>query len=250
LAERDPREHERELLVRYHLEGDLAAREELVWRFMPLVRDLAQRYAYTDESLDDLVQVGALGLLKAIDRFEPGRGSKFTSYAAPTILGELKRHFRDKGWAVHVPRDLQERALLVGREREELSKELGRSPTVKEIASSLGRTPEQVLEASEAAGSYEAASLDAPVAREDGEAAPLIDLIGKEDGAMSLVESREEISHTWGSLREIEREVLRLRFTEDLTQREIGQRVGYSQMHVSRLLRRALSRMETATNAA
>ena len=244
------RAHEHALLVRYHIDGDLVAREELVHRFMPLARDLAQRYSYTDESFDDLLQVASLGLLKAIDRFEPGRGSKFTSYAAPTILGELKRHFRDKGWAVHVPRDLQERALLISREREELSKQLGRSPTVKEIARSLGRTPEQVLEAAEAAGSYEAASLDAPVAREDGEAAPLIDLIGKEDDSMSLVGSREAISHTWDSLPAIEREVLRLRFTEDLTQREIGDRVGYSQMHVSRLLRRALNQMETAANAA
>jgi RNA polymerase sigma-B factor len=247
---RDDRAHEQALLVRYHIEGDIAAREELVHRFMPLVRDLALRYSYTDEPFDDLLQVASLGLLKAIDRFEPGRGSKFTSYAAPTILGELKRHFRDKGWAVHVPRDLQERTLVVSREREALSKQLQRSPTVKEIAASLGRSPEDVLEAAEAAGSYEAASLDAPVSTRDEEAAPLIELIGKDDGALSLVGSREAISHTWETLPDIEREVLRLRFTEDLTQREIGERVGYSQMHVSRLLRRALNRMEAATSAA
>jgi RNA polymerase sigma-B factor len=246
----DSRAHEHGLLVRYHLEGDIAAREELVQRFMPLARDLALRYVYADEQFDDLLQVASLGLLKAIDRYEPGRGSKFTSYAAPTILGELKRHFRDKGWAVHVPRDLQERALSVSHEREVLSKQLGRTPTVKEIAASLGRTPEEVLEATEAAGSYEAASLDAPASREDDEAGPLVDLIGREDAALSLVESREAILHTWGELPDIERKVLRLRFTEDLTQREIGERVGYSQMHVSRLLRRALKRMERATNAA
>jgi RNA polymerase sigma-B factor len=246
----DDRTHEHGLLVRYHIDGDLAAREELVHRFMPLARDLALRYSYTDESFDELLQVASLGLLKAIDRFEPGRGSKFTSYAAPTILGELKRHFRDKGWAVHVPRDLQERTLVVSREREALSKELGRSPTVKEIAASLGRSPEDVLEAAEAAGSYEAASLDAPVSRGEEEAAPLIELIGQEDGALSMVGSREALSNTWQGLPDIEREVLRLRFTEDLTQREIGERVGYSQMHVSRLLRRALKRMEAATTAA
>jgi RNA polymerase sigma-B factor len=246
----DARAHEQGLLVRYHIDGDLAAREELVHRFMPLARDLAMRYSYTDEPFDDLLQVASLGLLKAIDRFEPGRGSKFTSYAAPTILGELKRHFRDKGWAVHVPRDLQERTLLVSRERERLSKELGRSPTIKEIAASLGRSVEQVLEAAEAAGSYEAASLDAPVSRENEDTAPLIELIGHDDDSLALVGSREAMTHTWETLPDIEREVLRLRFTEDLTQREIGERVGYSQMHVSRLLRRALNRMEAATDAA
>ena len=118
----EARETERQLLVRYHREGDLAAREELVERFLPLARDLALRYTYTDEPFDDLLQVASLGLIKAIDRFEPGRGTKFTSYAAPTILGELKRHFRDKGWALHVPRDLQERTLAVSRETEVLSK--------------------------------------------------------------------------------------------------------------------------------
>ena len=131
---------ERELLVRYHREGDLAAREELVERFLPLARDLALRYTYTDEPFDDLLQVASLGLIKAIDRFEPDRGTKFTSYAAPTILGELKRHFRDKGWALHVPRDLQERTLAVSRETEALSKSLGRSPKVREVANSLGCT--------------------------------------------------------------------------------------------------------------
>ncbi|HYP47263.1 MAG TPA: SigB/SigF/SigG family RNA polymerase sigma factor, partial [Thermoleophilaceae bacterium] len=210
-------------------------------RFMPLARELALRYTYTDEPFDDLLQVASLGLLKAIDRFEPGRGTKFTSYSAPTILGELKRHFRDKGWALHVPRDLQERTLAVSRETENLSKMLGRSPTVKEIAMGLGCTPEQVLEAQEAAGSYEAASLDAPTSREDDESAALIDLLGGEDSSFGLVESRDAIATTWNALPEIEQEVLRLRFVEDLTQREIGERIGYSQMHVSRLLRQALA---------
>jgi RNA polymerase sigma-B factor len=227
----DARQREWQLLVRYHHKGDLAAREELVERFLPLARDLALRYTYTDEPFDDLLQVASLGLIKAIDRFEPGRGTKFTSYAAPTILGELKRHFRDKGWAVHVARDL---------------KELGRSPKVREVAAALGCSVEDVLEAQEAAASYEAASLDAPTARDDDEAAPLVDMMGGEDSGYELVESRDALASTWKALPDVERQVLELRFTSDLTQREIGKRIGYSQMHVSRLLRRALDRLETA----
>src|SRR5215211_8565279 len=245
----EAQETERRLLVRYHNDGDLAAREELAERFLPLARDLALRYTYTDEPFDDLLQVASLGLIKAIDRFEPRRGTKFTSYAAPTILGELKRHFRDKGWALHVPRGLQERAIAVGRQREELSKMLGRTPTVREVAKTLGYSIEEVLEATEAAANYETASLDAPVARDDGEAAMLVELLGDEDSAYELVETRDAIANTWRALPEIERRVLELRFMEDLTQREIGDRIGYSQMHVSRLLRRALGRLDTAANA-
>jgi RNA polymerase sigma-B factor len=244
------RETERLLLVRYHVEGDLAAREELVERFLPLARDLALRYSYTDEPYDDLLQVASLGLIKAIDRFEPGRGTKFTSYAAPTILGELKRHFRDKGWSLHVPRDLQERTLAVTRESEALSKQLGRSPNVREVAHALGCSAEEVLEAQEAAASYEAASLDAPAARDDDESASLVDLLGGEDPSYDLVDDRQAIASTWKVLPEVEREVLELRFLRDLTQREIGEHIGYSQMHVSRLLRRALTRLETAAAAA
>src|SRR4029079_15323429 len=169
----------------------LAAREELCERFLPLARDLALRYTYTDEPLDDLVHVASLGLLKANGRIEPGRGTKFTSYAAPTILGQLKRHFRDKGWSLHVPRDLQERTLAVSRATEALSTQLGRSPTVREVAAHIGRTAEEVLEAQEAAASYEASSLDAPTAQDDGASAPLVDLIGNEDTAYELVESRD-----------------------------------------------------------
>jgi len=246
----DARETERLLLVRYHEFGDLAAREELVERFLPLARDLALRYTYTDEPFDDLLQVASLGLIKAIDRFEPGRGTKFTSYAAPTILGELKRHFRDKGWSLHVPRDLQERSLAVSRATEVLSKELGRSPKVREVAEHLGCSAEQVLEAQEAAASYEAASLDAPAARHDDESASLVDLLGQEDSAYELVEERQAIARVWKELPDVERSVLELRFMHDLNQREIGDRIGYSQMHVSRLLRRALTRLETAAAAA
>ena len=241
---------ESELLVRYHRAGDLAAREELVERLLPFARELARRYAYTDEPFDDLLQVAYLGLIKAIDRFDPDRGAKFTSFAAPTILGELKRHFRDKGWAVRVPRDLQERALAVIREAEALSKELGRSPKPREVAHALGCSVEEVLEAQQAAASYEAASLDAPTARDDNEGATLLDMLGGEDDAYELVEERDAIASTWKTLPDVERLVLELRFVHDLNQSEIGERVGYSQMHVSRLLRRALNRLETAAAAA
>jgi RNA polymerase sigma-B factor len=245
----EERATERQLLLSYHRYGDLAAREELVERFLPLARDLALRYSYTDEPFDDLLQVASLGLIKAIDRFEPGRGTKFTSYAAPTILGELKRHFRDKGWSLHVPRDLQERTLAVSRETEALSKKLGRSPKVREVAAGLGCNVEDVLEAQEAAASYEAASLDSPAARDDDDSAALVDLLGEVDGAYDLVEERQAIANTWEALPDVERRVLELRFVNDLTQREIGEQIGYSQMHVSRLLRRALTRLETAASA-
>jgi RNA polymerase sigma-B factor len=241
---------ESELLVRYHRGGDLAAREELVERFLPFARDLARRYTHTDEPFDDLLQVASLGLIKAIDRFDPDRGTKFTSFAAPTILGELKRHFRDKGWALRVPRDLQERALTVIREAEALSKQLGRSPKPREVARAVGCSLEQVLEAQQAAASYEAASLDAPTARDDTEGASLGDLLGGEDDAYELVEERDAIATTWKALPDVERTVLELRFVHDLKQGEIGERIGYSQMHVSRLLRRALNRLETAAAAA
>jgi RNA polymerase sigma-B factor len=244
------RELERDLLIRYHECGDLAARQELVERFLPFARDLALRYTYTDEPFDDLVQVASVGLIKAIDRFDPAHGTKFTSYAAPTMLGELKRHFRDKGWSVHVPRDLQERALKCTRATEILSKELGRSPKAREVAEHLGCSVEQVLEAQEAAGSYEAGSLDAPVARDDGDSVALVDMLGGEDSAYELVEDREAIARSWDELPEVERSVLELRFMHDLNQREIGERIGYSQMHVSRLLRRALTRLEALATAA
>jgi RNA polymerase sigma-B factor len=240
-----------ELLRRYHEAGDLAARRELVERFLPFARDLALRYSYTDEPVDDLVQVACLGLLKAIDRYEVERGTRFTSYAVPTILGELKRHFRDKGWALHVPRDLQERAMRAGRETESLAKRLGRSPTIREVAGAVGCSTEQVLEAFEAASSYETASLDAPAVRDgDGDRAALVDLIGSEDAGFEAVGERDAIATSWRSLPDIERKALELRFLHGLTQREIGERIGFSQMHVSRLLRRALNTLESAAEGA
>jgi RNA polymerase sigma-B factor len=238
-----------ELFTAYHEYGDLEAREALTERFLPFARKLALRYSYTDEPIDDLVQVASLGLLGAIERFEPGRGNKFTSFAAPTILGELKRHFRDKGWTLHVPRDLQERALALSRATERLSHDLGRSPTMEELADALHCSVEQALEASEVAHSYSPASLDAPVSREGEESAALVELIGGEDDGYRLAESRDAIAATWASLSDLEREVVALRFADNLTQREIGQRIGYSQMHVSRLLRRSLNRLISAPTA-
>ena len=196
----DARETERQLLVRYHDDGDLAAREELCERFLPLARDLALRYTYTDEPLDDLVQVASLGLIKAIDRFEPGRGTKFTSYAAPTILGELKRHFRDKGWSLHVPRDLQERTLAVSRATEALSKELGRSPKVREVAAASG-----LLGRAGARGAGGGGELRGRVARRPGRAATTTSrrrswtCSATSDTSYELVESREAIASTWAS---------------------------------------------------
>jgi RNA polymerase sigma-B factor len=165
------------LLVRYHCHSDLSAREDLTRRLMPLARDLAGRYANSGEPLDDLTQVAYLGLLKAIDRDDVGRGTGFVAYAVPTIRGELKRHFRDKGWALHVPRDLQERALAVRRCRSALEGELGRSPTVREVAAELECDSEQVLEATLASNHYSVASLDAPQARDDDEASALGELM-------------------------------------------------------------------------
>jgi RNA polymerase sigma-B factor len=233
--------------MRYCETGDLAARRELVERFLPFARDLALRYSYTDEPVDDLVQVACIGLLKAIDRYEPKRGTRFTSYAAPTILGELKRHFRDKGWALHVPRDLQERALKAVRESETLAKRLGRSPSVREVAAAVGRSSEELLEAYEAASSYETASLDAPAARADADGAALVDLMGREDDGYEAVADGDALAAAWRDLPLQERRVLELRFVHDLTQREIGEVIGFSQMHVSRLLRRALAHLEKAT---
>lgn len=248
-AYRDRRELEHALLVRYHADDDVASREELIERLLPFARELARRYSSSGEPMDDLFQVASLGLIKAIDRFEPARGTKFTSFAAPTILGELKRYLRDKGWALHVPRDVQERSLAVTRADERLSKELWRSPTVREIATALDCTPEQVLEARHAATAYHAASLEAPAMLDDGESSALGELIGSDDPAYVQVGVLDSIASSWKALSEIQRQVLKLRLVENLTQREIGARIGYSQMHVSRVLRSALTDLTDAPAA-
>jgi RNA polymerase sigma-B factor len=236
-------QEDRRLLVRYHREGDPAAREQLVNRFLPLARQLARRYQRGGEQLDDLVQVASLGLLKAIDRFDPARETAFSSFAVPTILGELKRHFRDKGWAVRVPRDLQELAVKVDRVADEMSRELGRAPTPSEIAERTGTSLEQVLEAREASAAYRAVSLDRPRTDEEDEGESYADAVGAEDPGYRLAEDAATVQRLMRALSDREREVLRLRFEEDLTQSEIGQRVGVSQMHVSRLIRQSVARL-------
>jgi RNA polymerase sigma-B factor len=236
---------DRRLLERYHGDGDRAARDALVERFLPLARQLARRYQRGGEPLDDLIQVASLGLLKAIDRFDPSRDTAFSSFAVPTILGELKRHFRDRGWSVRVPRDLQEMSVRVDRVTEEMSRELGRAPTPSEIAENIGASTEQVLEAREAAGAYRAISLDRP--RDDDEDSDgMTESMGAEDPGFGLAEDAATVERLMGVLSEREREVLRLRFAEDLTQSEIGHRVGVSQMHVSRLIRQAVARLREA----
>jgi RNA polymerase sigma-B factor len=236
-------QEDRRLLVRYHREGDSAAREQLVERFLPLARQLARRYQRGGEQLDDLIQVASLGLLKAIDRFDPARETAFSSFAVPTILGELKRHFRDKGWAVRVPRDLQEMAVRVDRIADEMSREIGRAPTPGEIAERTGTSLEQVLEAREASAAYRAVSLDRPRSDDEEEGDSFADAVGAEDPGFGLAEDAATVDRLMRVLSEREREVLRLRFEEDLTQSEIGQRVGVSQMHVSRLIRQSIARL-------
>ena len=232
---------DRVLLERAH-RGDAAAREQLVQRFLPLARQLARRYQRGGEPLDDLIQVASLGLLKSIDRFDPRRETAFSSFAVPTILGELKRHFRDKGWSVRVPRDLQELAVKLEPMSEELARELGRAATPAEIAKHAGVTLEQVLEAREAAGAYRAVSLDRPHDEDDdGDAAGVT--YGVEDPAFGVAEDAATVQRLMRVLDEREREVLRLRFEEDLTQAEIGDRIGVSQMHVSRIIRQAITRL-------
>jgi len=233
------------LFARYQRDGDRAAHEALVERFLPLARQLARRYARSNEPLDDLVQVASLGLLKAINRFDPTRPTAFSSFAVPTILGELKRHFRDKGWLVRVPRDLQELAVRVERVADDLESELGRAPTPDEIARRIDVRTEDVLDAREAAGAYRAVSLDRP--REDAEPGEdLADFIGVEDPGYDLADKAATVERLMGVLSDREREILRLRFAEDLTQSEIGARLGLSQMHISRLIRQAVVQLREA----
>lgn len=228
-----------QLLDAHFRDGDPAAREELVIRFMPFARKLAVRYIHSREPLDDLVQVASIGLLHAIDRFDPEQGKKFTTFAAPTILGEIKRYFRDKGWAIHVPRDLQERVLALSRHAERLSIELRRSPTVLELADALRCTVEQAVEAIDAGENYQLTSLDAPAAHDDEDGA-VGDMLGSEDDGFELAEDRQTLASSWAKLPPLERHVLGLRLVHGLTQREISRQIGYSQMHVSRLLRRSM----------
>jgi RNA polymerase sigma-B factor len=227
---------ERALLEAWQRQRDDAAREELLARLLPLARTLARRYANKGEPLDDLEQVASVGLLKAIDRFDLSRDVRFATFAVPTISGELKRHFRDRGWMMRVPRDVQELSARLTRAREALTHDLQRSPTVGELAARAGATYEQVLEALGAGDAYRALSLDEPLADGGG---PL-ESLGSDDANFERAEQRLMLRSGFDGLPAREREILRLRFYEGLTQREIADLVGISQMHVSRLIRRSV----------
>jgi RNA polymerase sigma-B factor len=235
----DPAIDEHELLRRYHQRGDREARRELIERMMPLVRSLARRYAGRGESLDDLEQVGFVGLIKAVDRFDIDRELRFSTFAVPTILGEIKRHFRDRTWSVRVSRSIQELNAKVTREADRLSTKLGRSPTVEELAEATESTVEQVLEALQGAQAYSTVPLEEPIGDEGEPVAKL----GEMDPGFDRAEERVEVWRGMSALGERERRIVLLRFSMGLTQREIADRVGISQMHVSRLLRRSLETM-------
>jgi RNA polymerase sigma-B factor len=237
-----------EALLSAYRDGDSAAREELIDQLLPVARRLASRYRHSSEEREDLEQVAYLGLLKAIERADPQRGP-LMRFAIPTILGELKRHFRDYGWTMRVPRSLQERFLLVGEAVEKLTSSLGRSPAPADVAEATGLTVEEVVEALGAATAYSPVALDAPRRSDDGYDGTLADTVGELDSAYDIVDAVHAVTPALATLPAREREILRLRFVEDLTQSEIAARVGVSQMHVSRLLRRALDRLGEATAA-
>ena len=231
------------LLRRYHEHGDLAAREQLIEQYMSLVRSLARRYSYRGEQFEDLVQIGAIGLIKAIDRFDLDRGVELTTYATPNIIGEIKRHFRDRGWSVRVPRGLQELNIQLSRLLEEKTVEFGRSPTIAELAEAAGTEEEEVLEALESGRAYSSVSLSAAgEGDEDGDLDPL-DSIGTEEPQYEISEEWAVLEPGFRALDERERRILHLRFFNGLTQSQIAQQVGISQMHVSRLIRRALEKI-------
>ena len=240
-----------ELFICWRRDGDLQAREQLVARFTPLARSLARRYAHTSEPFEDLVQVASLGLLKALERFDPDRANAFASFAVPTILGELRRYFRDSSWGVHVPRDLQERAMKVGGAQEELTRKHGRAPTVTELALYLELDCEQILEALQAGQAYEALALDAPAGPPDSDEGRMtyMDALGDEDEQYELVELDATVAVALKRLPARERAIVRLRFVEELSQAEIARRIGISQMQVSRLLRRSLEQLRVLTHA-
>jgi RNA polymerase sigma-B factor len=235
------------LLRRYQTTNDLAARDELVRKYLPLIRTLAKRYSYTSEPLEDLCQVGAMALCKAIDRYSPDYGASFKAYAVPTIVGEMRRHFRDTGWALHIPRSLQDRARTLGVALNDLTAKLGRSPTIAELAESTGLSREEVIEGLEVRMAYDTTPLDAPGQGSDEEGWTA--RLGAEDLALEQVEFSVVLERTMRALPERERLLLHLRFSEDLSQSEIARRVGVSQMHVSRLLRSAVGRLRAAAAA-
>jgi RNA polymerase sigma-B factor len=238
-----------ELFVRWQQRGDRPARDTLVLRFMPLARSLARRYNRTSEPFEDLLQVASLGLLKAVDRFDPRRGHAFAAFAVPTILGEMRRHFRDCGWAVHVPRGDQERALKVRKALEHFARKHGRAPTINQLAEYLELDTEQVINALQAVQAYEPLSLDAPHPVTEASAGTYGEAVGEEDERYELIELDATVITALRQIPARERTILRMRFVEDLTQTEIAARVGISQMQVSRLLRRSLDQLRGLTDS-
>lgn len=231
------------LFARLAADGDARARDALVERYMPLARSLARRYQRPGDPLDDLLQVASLGLVKAIGRFDTNREIAFSSYAVPTILGEIKRYFRDCTWAVRMPRDLQELALRVDRAIARLAEESHRQPLVSEIAAAVGVDEEAVLEALQAGDAYRAVSFDAPRGQKDDNLATLGDCVGVGEQGFDQAEDRATLDRLMRIVTEREREILHMRFTQDMTQAEIGEVVSISQMQVSRVIRRALERL-------
>lgn len=217
-------------------------RDRLVRLHLPLVEHLARRFRNRGEPHDDLVQVATIGLIKAVDRYDPDRGVEFSTYATPTIVGEIKRWFRDKGWAVRVPRRLQELRLAIGTASAALTQDLGRSPTVAELAEKVGASEDEILEGLESAAAYSTLSLDAPDSLEQ-EAPSVLDSLGGEDEALEGVENREALKPLLSRLSDRERRILLLRFFAGMTQSQIATEIGISQMHVSRLLARTLAKL-------
>jgi RNA polymerase sigma-B factor len=236
-----------ELFDRWFVHRDVQDRDALIERFLPLARKLAHRYTTSNEPHDDLVQVASLGLLKAVERFDPTRGFAFSSFAVPTIVGELKRYFRDSAWALHVDRSAQELARRVAEARREVGLRKARSPTIQELAEYLECSEEQVLEGLQTAEAFDTISLDAPRTTAEQEAENRLDLLGGDDARLDRVDAEATIFAAAQHLPQRERHILYLRFGEDLTQAEIAQRVGVSQMQVSRLLRRSVQRLRDLT---
>jgi RNA polymerase sigma-B factor len=233
----------------YRRTGEAALRDRLIESALPLAHQVARRYQRSSEPLDDIVQVARLGLVKAVERFDPDRGVAFSTYAVPTMVGEIKRYFRDTSWAVHVPRSLQERVFQVEQAEKALSARLGRAPTAAEVAQTADLTVEEALEALQAATAYDARSLDAPAPTEEDAGRSYAETMGELDDAFELVEDRGAVSAALKALPLRERRILYMRFMQEMTQSEIAERIGVSQMQISRLLRRALVRLREEAEA-
>ena len=226
------------------------ARERMIERYLPLADSLARRYRHTTEPLDDLTQVARIGLMKAVDRWDPDRGNSFSTFAVPTITGELQRHFRDRTWTIRPPRQLQELYMRVQRTRAQLSTELGREPTARDVADAIGCNAEDVVEALAAGDAYAPRSLDVPVHADEADGRTGADLLADDGREIARTEDAAALWQLAHGLDDRSREVVRLRFQQDLMQREIGDRMGCSQMHVSRILRDALTQLRAAADDA